>query len=57
MSESTEGKLTKRFESAQESHLFLNDIEDSCAKEFIISMFHEIENLHLRIKKLESISK
>ena len=56
------GKFTKQFESAQDSHLFLNDIEDECAKRFIIAMFHEIEhqadiieNLHSKIKRLENI--
>jgi len=35
----------KRWESAKADHLFLNDIKDSVAREFIIAMFHKIEDL------------
>ena len=56
------GKFTIKFENAIERHLFLNDIEDETAKEFIIAIFHEIEhqadiieNLHNKIKRLENI--
>lgn len=55
-------KFTRQFEHAIELHLFLNDIEDTTAKDFIIAMFHEIEhqadiieNLHNKIKRLENL--
>lgn len=35
----------KKWDSAKENDLFLNDIKDPMAREFIIAMFHKIEDL------------
>lgn len=40
------------WEQAKESHLFLNDIKDETAKQFIIACFHKIEDLEEKVNTL-----
>lgn len=42
-------KKNMLWERAKDDHLFLNDIKDSCAREFIIAMFHKIEDLEVEL--------
>lgn len=47
-------KANKRWESAKDNHLFLNDIKDPWAREFIIAMFHKIEDLETKLRTMEN---
>jgi len=47
-------KTNKRWESAKGNHLFLNDIKDPWAREFIIAMFHKIEDLETSMRTMEN---
>ena len=47
-------KKNKKWEAAKDNHLFLNDIKDSCAREFIIAMFHKIEDLENDMRAMEN---
>ena len=46
-------KANKRWDLAKDNHLFLNDIKDDWAREFIIAMFHKIEDLENQIALME----
>lgn len=47
-------KENKKWDLAKDNHLFLNDIKDSWAREFIIAMFHKIEDLENDMRAMEN---